>query len=188
MKMCIPRCGWVCFFIRTDLCKCGMTSLSYQRMLCSEWVPSEWESKELIKTSQFTFSRNFEVFSFILASENKCDCSPHKSALSCFSCVFCALYWTFMSLPVSRGVCSQFSLLASCIYIYIQYSIYRPSVSLVLCELLSVMVMFSCGCWLIVCFSVCMKCLHIDPCLCLFSPFLHNVVSLTSASLCLYLV
>ncbi len=51
---------------------------------------------------------NFELFSFILVSENKCDCSPHKSALSCFCCVFCALSWTCMPLPVSRGACSQF--------------------------------------------------------------------------------
>ncbi len=48
------------------------------------------------------------MFSFILVLENKRDCSPHKSALSCFCCVFCALSWTFMSLPVSRGVCIQF--------------------------------------------------------------------------------
>ncbi len=51
---------------------------------------------------------NFEVFSFSLVSENKHDCSPHKSALSCFCCIFCVLSWTFMSLPVSRGACSQF--------------------------------------------------------------------------------
>ncbi len=50
---------------------------------------------------------NFEVFSFILASENKRDYYPHKSALSCFCCVFCALCWTFMSLAVSRGAFSQ---------------------------------------------------------------------------------
>ncbi len=28
------------------------TSLAHQWILCSEWVPSEWESKQLIKTSQ----------------------------------------------------------------------------------------------------------------------------------------
>ncbi len=33
----------------------------------------------------------FEVFRFILVLENKCDCSPHKSALSCFCCIICAL-------------------------------------------------------------------------------------------------
>ncbi len=43
---------WVCFFIRTDLEKCSISSLAHQWMLCSEWVPSEWESKHLIKTSQ----------------------------------------------------------------------------------------------------------------------------------------
>ncbi len=32
--------------------KCSIRSLAHQWMLCSEWVPSEWESKQLIKTSQ----------------------------------------------------------------------------------------------------------------------------------------
>ncbi len=40
------------FFIRRDLEKFSITSLAYQWILCSEWVPSEWESKQLIKTSQ----------------------------------------------------------------------------------------------------------------------------------------
>ncbi len=45
-------CRWVCFFTGTDLEKYSMTSLAHQWILCSEWVPSEWESKQLIKTSQ----------------------------------------------------------------------------------------------------------------------------------------
>ncbi len=46
------RCRWVCFFIGIDLEKFCITSLAHQWILCSEWVPSEWESKQLIKTSQ----------------------------------------------------------------------------------------------------------------------------------------
>ncbi len=46
-------CRWVCFFTGTDLEKYSMTSLAHQWILCSEWVPSEWESKQLIKTSQW---------------------------------------------------------------------------------------------------------------------------------------
>ncbi len=46
------RCRWVCFLIRTDLEKFSITSLDHRWILCSEWVPSEWESKHLIKTSQ----------------------------------------------------------------------------------------------------------------------------------------
>ncbi len=30
-------------------CKFSITSLAHQWILCSEWVPSEWESKQLIK-------------------------------------------------------------------------------------------------------------------------------------------
>ncbi len=32
--------------IETDLEKFSMTSLAHQWILCSEWVPSEWESKQ----------------------------------------------------------------------------------------------------------------------------------------------
>ncbi len=38
---------WV-FSIGTDLKKCRVTSLAQQWMLCSEWVPSEWESDKNI--------------------------------------------------------------------------------------------------------------------------------------------
>ncbi len=37
-----PWCRWVSIFIR------------FGEILCSEWVPSEWESKQLIKLSQVT--------------------------------------------------------------------------------------------------------------------------------------
>ncbi len=47
-----PRCRWVCFFMETVSEKCNITSLAHQWILCSEWVPPEWESKQLIKTSQ----------------------------------------------------------------------------------------------------------------------------------------
>ncbi len=39
-------------FIGTDFEKFSITSLAHQWILCSEWVPSEWESKQLIKTLQ----------------------------------------------------------------------------------------------------------------------------------------
>ncbi len=42
------------FVSSSDLEKCSITSLAHQWMLCSEWVPSEWESKQLIKTSQWS--------------------------------------------------------------------------------------------------------------------------------------
>ncbi len=131
---------------------------------------------------------------FNFGLKNKGDCSSHKSALSWFCCIFSVFSWTFMSLPVSRGVCSLylilFSLLDSCIY-----SIYRPSVSLVLCEWLNVMV---------VCLPVVIgllfilvlpwnACTYILASAC-FSQLLHNItvfdchVYFTSASLSLYLV
>ncbi len=40
------------FVSSSDLEKYIITLLAHQWMLCSEWVPSEWESKQLIKTSQ----------------------------------------------------------------------------------------------------------------------------------------
>ncbi len=40
------------FVSSSNLEKCSIASLVQQLILCSEWVPSEWESKQLIKTSQ----------------------------------------------------------------------------------------------------------------------------------------
>ncbi len=56
LKMCSPSGNQdVDEFVSSssDLEKCSIASLAQQWMLCSEWVPSEWESKQLIKTSQF---------------------------------------------------------------------------------------------------------------------------------------
>ncbi len=55
-----PRCWWPCFFIGIDLGKFSITWLVHQWILWwvpssgthREWVPPEWESKQLIKTSQ----------------------------------------------------------------------------------------------------------------------------------------
>ncbi len=44
------KCRWGSFFIWTDLEKFCIASVAYKWILCSEWVPSEWESKQLIKT------------------------------------------------------------------------------------------------------------------------------------------
>ncbi len=140
---------------------------------------------------------NFEVLRFILVLENKCYCSPHKSALSCFCCIFCTLSWTFMSLPVSRGVCSQFVSylvqLVSLLYIYSIYII--PSVAIVLCDLLNVMFVclplgFGLLFVLVVLWNACTEMLAYAC----FPQLLNNVtdfdwhVSFTSASLSLYLV
>ncbi len=43
----LPRCRWSCLLIGTDLEKFIIPSLSHQWILCSEWGPSEWESKQL---------------------------------------------------------------------------------------------------------------------------------------------
>ncbi len=46
------------------------TSLAHQWILCSEWVPSEWESKQLINTShQSTSNPHHSSSSVILRSE-----------------------------------------------------------------------------------------------------------------------
>ncbi len=41
-----PRWRWVCFFIRTDLEIIRITSPAHKWIICSEWVSSEWESKQ----------------------------------------------------------------------------------------------------------------------------------------------
>ncbi len=44
------RCRWVCFFIR----KFSIVSFVRQCILCSEWVPSEWESDKNITIIHMT--------------------------------------------------------------------------------------------------------------------------------------
>ncbi len=56
---------WMNFLIRTDLEKCYIKSLAHQWILCSEWVPSEWESKHLLKTSQQSTSNPHDSSSSI---------------------------------------------------------------------------------------------------------------------------
>ncbi len=56
-----PR--WVCLFIWTNLEKFCITSLAHQWILCSEWVPSEWESKQLIKPSQKSTTNDYNLTS-----------------------------------------------------------------------------------------------------------------------------
>ncbi len=55
-----PRCRWVCFFIGTDLEKFNITSLVHQWIHCSEWVPSDWQFKQLIKT----WLHHSDIFNF----------------------------------------------------------------------------------------------------------------------------
>ncbi len=43
------RWRWVCLFVGTNLEKFSIASLAHQWILCGEWVPSELESKQLIK-------------------------------------------------------------------------------------------------------------------------------------------
>ncbi len=38
------------FVSSSDLEKCRITSLAHQWILCSEWVPSEWESQKIISS------------------------------------------------------------------------------------------------------------------------------------------
>ncbi len=58
----------VCFFIRIDLEKFCITSLADQWILYSEWVPSEWESQQLIKTWQK--STRLQSINYVLWNEN----------------------------------------------------------------------------------------------------------------------
>ncbi len=77
---------WCDFFIKTDLEKCSITSLVHSWILCSEWVPSEWESKQLIKTSETSYSPSINVF-----RSNKI--RGFNKLLRCFYQLFELLFW-----------------------------------------------------------------------------------------------
>ncbi len=54
-----PRWRWVCFFIRTDLEIIRITSPAHKWIICSEWVSSEWESKQ---RSQYPYDYKTVMF------------------------------------------------------------------------------------------------------------------------------
>ncbi len=107
------RCRWVCFFMGTDLEKFSITSLAHQWMLCSEWVPSEWESKQLInitiihttpvhqltyckaKSSLFVWNKSIVLFS----NKTSIHFSSEKVVLSEFTRESVIIYYkhTFLS-------------------------------------------------------------------------------------------
>ncbi len=100
------------------------------------------------------------------------------------------------SVPCLKHLCHFLSPVVFVVSLYLilfsllPYSIYSPSVSLVLCELLSVMIvylpsiLFIDSLLLIVCSSFSMKCLYINPCLCIIFPqLLHNVAVVQVACL-----
>ncbi len=63
----------ISFFFRTDLEKFSSTSLANQCILCSVWVPSEWEFRQLIKTAQLSTSdSSSSKFQFIVKRKAAC--------------------------------------------------------------------------------------------------------------------
>ncbi len=75
-----PGCKQACLFIGSVLEKFSVTSLAHQWILCSEWVPSEWEFKQLIKTSQQSTSKphNSSPSINVLWSKNLVVCKKKK--------------------------------------------------------------------------------------------------------------
>ncbi len=61
-----PRYRGICSFIGTDLENLSITSLAHRLILCSEWVPSEWESKHLIKSNPQSSSASINIFFILL--------------------------------------------------------------------------------------------------------------------------
>ncbi len=93
--------------MRTDLKKFSITSLAHQWILCSEWVPSEWESKQLIKTL-----RRFDFKTWVLANTSLDSSSktvhPLLSSHIKFK-IFCLeLFWTIFACNRCL-ICAYFS-------------------------------------------------------------------------------
>ncbi len=67
------------FVSSSDLEKLHITSLAHKWIICSEWVPSEWETKQLIKTSQSSTSNPHHSSPSIniFLSEKLCVCNKH---------------------------------------------------------------------------------------------------------------
>ncbi len=80
-------------------------ALALQWIRCSEWVPSEWESKQLIKTSQKSTSNphNFSPSIHILWSEKLWVCN--KSSVLTLNHHFWPNYQSIITLtPVKKSI------------------------------------------------------------------------------------
>ncbi len=92
-----PICRWVCFFIRTDLNKFIITPIAHQWILCSEWVPSEWESKQMIKNIPVIHTT--PVPTKTLWSKTLFLTSNYP--------LYCILQWKCHSTWISREICTD---------------------------------------------------------------------------------
>ncbi len=86
-----PRCRWVCFYNRTDLEKLSISSLARRQWIfCNEWLPSECESKQLIKN--ITIIHVAPVHQFLSCEVKSCMFVRNKSINKMFltsNCCFC---------------------------------------------------------------------------------------------------
>ncbi len=88
----LPRCRWVgFFFLGTDL----ENGLMNQWILCSEWVSTEWESKQLIK--------NITIILLIKQFHGLCICFLQTHSFSLHNMLtdgleWCGLLWCFYQL------------------------------------------------------------------------------------------
>ncbi len=79
-------------FIRTDLEKFSLISLANQWVLCSEWVPSGWESKQQIQTYNYPKHNCCQSFNVLklksahLRETNKCSCQIKFSSVNNVYC------------------------------------------------------------------------------------------------------
>ncbi len=96
-----PRCRWVCFFMGTDLDKFCIAPLAHQWILFSEWVPSEWESKQLKKNNPQVIHTT-PVHKLTSYEAKSCVFVRNKSTIKTFLASNCPLISIILLSPVKK--------------------------------------------------------------------------------------
>ncbi len=84
------------FFIWTDLEKLSITSLAHQWIVCSEWVPSVWVSKQLINQPCFEHKKRFD--DEFISTKIQHFSSQDINWSTEFVMIICGLLWCFYQL------------------------------------------------------------------------------------------
>ncbi len=93
----------------SDLEKCSIASLAHQWILCGEWVPSEWASKQLINTSEVIHTppvhqlMSWEEKSYVPGKKSISCCVSHQNPHTFTTVLHCflGLFWWIMDLYFS---------------------------------------------------------------------------------------
>ncbi len=90
-----------------QICRNVASSVAQQWMLCSEWVPSEWESKQLIKTHNPQVIHTTPVHQLTSGEDKSCTFIRNKSIIKTFLTSNCRFQLKYESIIHNNASSSE---------------------------------------------------------------------------------